>query len=110
MQKTKAEKKQPLALEALSADHRKVEALFKDYDKAKQADDDSRRDIAETICVELTMHATIEEEIFYPWLRETLDDDDMDLSKRRRSSMTAPRTSSPRSRVPPRSTTSTTPR
>ena len=79
MQKTKPDKKQPLALEALSADHRKVEALFKDYEKAKQADDDSRRDIAENICMELTVHATVEEEIFYPWLRETLDDDDMDL-------------------------------
>ena len=79
MQKTKPDRKQPLALEALSADHRKVEALFKDFEKAKQADDDSRREIAETICAELTVHATLEEEIFYPWLRETLDDDDMDL-------------------------------
>ena len=79
MQKSKPDKKQPLAIEALMADHRKVEALFKDYEKAKQADDDSRRDIAEDICMELTVHATIEEEIFYPWLRETLDDDDMDM-------------------------------
>ena len=79
MQKTKPDKKQPLALEALMADHRKVEALFKDYEKAKQADDESRRDIAENICVELTVHATVEEELFYPWLRETLDEDDMDL-------------------------------
>ena len=79
MQKSKPDKKQPLAIEALMADHRKVEALFKDYEKAKQADDDSRNDIAETICAELTVHATIEEEIFYPWLRETLDEDDMDL-------------------------------
>ena len=79
MQKSKPDKKQPLAIELLMADHRKVEALFKDYDKAKQADDDSRRDIAETICTELTVHATVEEELFYPWLRETLDEDDMDL-------------------------------
>ena len=80
MQKSKPDtKKQPLAIELLMADHRKVESLFKDYDKAKQADDDSRRDIAEDICMELTVHATVEEEIFYPWLRETLDDDDMDL-------------------------------
>jgi hemerythrin superfamily protein len=79
MQKSKPDKKQPLAIEALMADHRKVEALFDDYEKAKQADDDSRRDIAEDICMELTVHATVEEEIFYPWLRETLEDDDMDL-------------------------------
>jgi hemerythrin superfamily protein len=79
MQKSKPDRKQPLAIEALMADHRKVEALFKDYEKAKQADDDSRRDIAETICTELAVHATVEEELFYPWLRETLDEDDMDL-------------------------------
>ena len=79
MQKGKPDKKQPLAIEALMADHRKVEGLFADYEKAKQADDDSRRDIAEDICMEITVHAAIEEEIFYPWLRETLDDDDMDM-------------------------------
>jgi len=79
MPKTKSDKQHPLAIEALMADHRKVEALFKDYEKAKQADDDSRRDIAETICAELTVHAAVEEEIFYPWLRETLEEDDMDL-------------------------------
>lgn len=79
MAKTNEAKSKPLALEILMADHRKVEALFEKYEKAKGADDASRRGIAQSICGELTVHARIEEEIFYPWLRETLDDDDMEM-------------------------------
>ena len=79
MQKTKPGTQKPLAIEMLMADHRKVEALFKQYEKAKDAGDDSRRDVAETICAELTVHATVEEEILYPWLRETLEDEDLEM-------------------------------
>jgi len=79
MAKTKAGNGKPLAIETLMADHRKVEALFDKYDKAKDADDESRRDIAETICSELLVHAAVEEEIFYPWLRENLEEDDMEM-------------------------------
>lgn len=79
MPKAKSDKQQPLAIEMLMADHRKVDTLFKQYEEAKEADDDSRREIAQAICAELTVHAAVEEEIFYPWLRETLDDDDMEM-------------------------------
>ncbi len=80
MPKTKpTSKDKPLAIEVLMADHRKVEDLFVQYETAKDADDESRKDVATTICNELTVHATVEEEIFYPWLRETLDDEDMDM-------------------------------
>jgi hemerythrin superfamily protein len=71
--------KMPLALELLWADHRNVEDLFEEYEGMKEAEDDSRRDTAERICKELTVHATIEEEIFYPWLRKALDEDDLDM-------------------------------
>jgi hemerythrin-like domain-containing protein len=79
MPKSKSGSAKPLAIETLMADHRKVEALFDKYEKAKDAEDDSRRDIAQAICSELTVHAQVEEEIFYPWLRETLDQDDMEM-------------------------------
>lgn len=79
MSKTKSAGSKPLAIEVLMADHRKVEDLFVQYESAKEADDESRRDIAAAVCAELTVHATVEEEIFYPWLRETLDEDDMEL-------------------------------
>ena len=79
MAKTQSGNSKPLAIEILMADHRKVEGLFAKYEKAKEADDEDRQEIAEKICNELTVHATIEEEIFYPWLRENLDADQMEM-------------------------------
>ena len=52
------------AVALLKADHRKVEELFAQYEKA--TGDGRKQKIAEEICMELTVHATIEEEIFYP--------------------------------------------
>jgi hemerythrin superfamily protein len=69
----------PLALEMLMTDHEAVKKLFKQYDKQKDADDASRQETAERICNELTVHAEVEEELFYPWLRENLAEDDMEL-------------------------------
>ncbi|HEX4334012.1 MAG TPA: hemerythrin domain-containing protein [Usitatibacter sp.] len=70
---------QPLALELLMTDHRKVEDLFSQYEDEKEGDEDSRRQLAQKICAELKVHTQVEEELFYPFLRETLEDDDMDL-------------------------------
>jgi len=69
----------PVALELLATDHRKVEALFQRYDDEKEAGDGSRRDLARRICNELTAHTRLEEEIFYPWLRDNIGPDAMDL-------------------------------
>ena len=68
-----------LALELLEADHRKVEALFEQYEEEKESGEEAKRPIAAKICGELTVHAQVEEEIFYPWLRENLDEEDMEL-------------------------------
>jgi hypothetical protein len=67
----------PLALELLSSDHRKVEDLFAQFEEMKEQEDDSRVAIAQKICAELTIHAQVEEDLFYPWLRENLDETDM---------------------------------
>jgi hypothetical protein len=61
------------AIALLKADHRKVEKLFADYEKAKRAE--RKRALARQICAELTVHTMIEEEIFYPACRgETKND------------------------------------
>jgi hemerythrin superfamily protein len=70
---------QPLAIELLTSDHRTVEDLFDRYEDEKESDDETKRGIAQRICGELTVHAQVEEELFYPWLRENLDADDMEL-------------------------------
>ena len=55
-------KKDAIAL--LKDDHRKVEELFAQFEKA--SGDGRKEKLAKQICLELTVHATIEEEIFYP--------------------------------------------
>ena len=65
------------AIAILKADHKTVDALFKAYEKA--GDDGAKKsEIAGKICDELTVHAAIEEEIFYPEGYEASEDDEDD--------------------------------
>jgi len=66
------------AIEMLMSDHKAVKALFKQYDKLAEADGDAdeKQAIAQQICEMLTVHATVEEELFYPAAREVLGDDE----------------------------------
>jgi hypothetical protein len=66
-----AEKLDAVAL--LKADHRKVEELFEKFEKAKS--DTVKKALCEQICTELTVHATIEEEIFYPACTGEIEED-----------------------------------
>ena len=74
---TKAPAKKNDAVDLLDADHIAVKKLFTAYKKLcdHDASVDEKRDVAEQICKELTVHARIEEEIFYPELREAIDAD-----------------------------------
>jgi len=62
------------AIKLLEADHEEVEMLFEQYEAAR--DDNTKAMTAEQICKCLTVHATIEEELFYPHAREVLDQSD----------------------------------
>jgi hypothetical protein len=64
------------AIALLKADHRKVEGLFEQFEAATSAE--RKRTIAHTICVELKVHTSIEEEIFYPAFRGKIEDDTLD--------------------------------
>jgi len=66
-------KKKLDAIALLKADHRKVEDLFKKFAKAKGGQ--AKQALAKEICTELTVHATIEEEIFYPACNGEVEDD-----------------------------------
>ena len=61
------------AIALLKADHRKVEDLFEKFETAKDAD--RKKALALEICTELTVHATIEEEIFYPACKGKVEKD-----------------------------------
>ena len=63
----------------LQRDHAEVKKLFKQYEKLANADAEGaeRQTLAMQICMLLTVHATIEEEIFYPAAREADVDEDL---------------------------------
>jgi hemerythrin superfamily protein len=63
------------AIQLLRADHRKVQNLFDQFEKARG--DDRKAALAQEICTELKVHAQIEEEIFYPSAREALKEQDL---------------------------------
>jgi hemerythrin superfamily protein len=56
------------ATDLLKKQHREVKGLFKKVDKTEDAD--QRRQIMEQIGAALKLHTRIEEEIFYPAIRE----------------------------------------
>jgi hemerythrin superfamily protein len=61
-------------LAMLKADHKKVKALFDDYEDATPR---KQQDIAQTAIQELDIHAELEESLIYPAIREGIEDDDL---------------------------------
>src|SRR3979411_2620767 len=66
------------AIALLKSDHKKVKALFSEFDKLKAdgANEDKAAIVAQ-ICKELKSHTAIEEEIFYPAVRKAIEDSDL---------------------------------
>lgn len=65
------------AIQLLTSDHDAVKKLFTSYTKLAESGGsaEEKAAIAADICMELTVHAQVEEEIFYPAVREAVDDD-----------------------------------
>jgi hemerythrin superfamily protein len=63
------------AVALLKADHRQVEQWFSQFEKTKSAG--KKQQLASNICAALTVHTSIEEEIFYPAFLEETGDKDM---------------------------------
>ena len=69
-----ADSKKPKdAIQLLRQDHREVEDLFEQFEKA--SGDGRKEKLAQQICKELIIHSMIEEEIFYPACKGKIDDD-----------------------------------
>ncbi|MEC4575097.1 hemerythrin domain-containing protein [Streptomyces virginiae] len=62
------------AIVLLRDDHKTVEKLFKRFEKTEDEDLAERRSIADEVIEELTVHAWIEEKVFYPAAREAAPD------------------------------------
>jgi hemerythrin superfamily protein len=69
------------AVSLLTADHDKVQELFKQFDEIKDVTDarglQEKQRIVAAACAELTVHTRLEEEIFYPAVRGIIDDADL---------------------------------
>jgi Hemerythrin HHE cation binding domain len=63
------------AIELLIEDHRRVQKMFKDFEKLD--DEEEKTALVEEACTELKIHTMLEEEIFYPAAREALDEADL---------------------------------
>lgn len=72
---TQSASKQNNAIALLEADHKVVNALFKKYEKLTQ--NNEKKDIVTKICHELSIHAQVEEEIFYPQFKKALHDSEL---------------------------------
>lgn len=65
----------PDAVALLKADHRQVETWFKEFEGARGPE--RKRELAKKICKALEVHATVEEEIFYPAFLDATQDKDI---------------------------------
>jgi hemerythrin superfamily protein len=63
------------AVAMLKADHKKVSGLFADFEKTRSAA--RKKSLVAQICSELTVHTTLEEEIFYPAVKAALKDHEL---------------------------------
>ena len=68
----KAAAKPQDAIAMLRADHKNVSALFEQFEKSRSPA--KKKSLVQQICLELTVHAQIEEEIFYPAVQQALRD------------------------------------
>ncbi|CAN7682298.1 hemerythrin domain-containing protein [Acidovorax sp. LjRoot117] len=78
---TSNQKREKDACDLLDADHRAVKKMFKEYEDLTQSKSrtavQKRQQLAIEICKELTIHAQLEEEIFYPAVRAAIRETDL---------------------------------
>lgn len=75
---TPMKKAAPKPLEAIAllrAEHKAVDALFAEYGKARAPS--KKKQLVSKICTELSVHAQVEEEIFYPAVKKALKDKEL---------------------------------
>jgi hemerythrin superfamily protein len=61
----------------LKDDHDKVKKAFKEFEKMDREDTQACQQLVQSVCEDLKLHTTLEEEVFYPAVREAVDDHDM---------------------------------
>ena len=62
------------AITLLKQDHKTVEGLFKRFEKAGDRAFKTKREVVDKIVEELAVHASIEEQLFYPAVRKAVEE------------------------------------
>ncbi|HEX5611827.1 MAG TPA: hemerythrin domain-containing protein [Burkholderiales bacterium] len=67
------------AIRLLTEDHKMVKKLFKNFESLRDGEGaaEEKSAVVRQICNELTIHAKVEEEIFYPVVRESIGEEDL---------------------------------
>jgi hemerythrin-like domain-containing protein len=73
----KSRSKSVEAFEMLKQDHDKVQKAFKQFESVGREDMEACRELILAVCEDLKLHTTLEEEVFYPALRDALGDHDI---------------------------------
>ena len=73
----KTRSKTATAIDLLKEDHDKVKKAFKEFEKMDRSDIETCRQVVRSVCEDLRVHTALEEEIFYPAVREAIDDEDI---------------------------------
>jgi hypothetical protein len=73
----KSRSKSVEAIDMLKQDHEKVEKAFKEFESIDREDMRRCRELVMSVCEDLKLHTTLEEEIFYPAVREALEDENI---------------------------------
>jgi hemerythrin superfamily protein len=65
------------AIALLKADHKEVKQLFAKFEDLSDRSKVGKKAVADQICEALTVHTRLEEELFYPAVRQATEDDDL---------------------------------
>jgi hemerythrin superfamily protein len=67
------------AISLLKRDHREIEALFKEFERAGERDRRKKKKLVKQMIEQLSMHGRIEEQLFYPQLRDAAKEKELTL-------------------------------
>ena len=73
----KTRSKNASAIDMLKEDHAKVKKAFKEFENLDRSDTEACRQVVKSVCEDLKVHTTLEEEIFYPAVRAAIEDEDI---------------------------------
>lgn len=65
------------AIDMLKQDHGRVQKAFKEFERLAHEDAEACQELVMSVCEDLKVHATLEEDIFYPAVYDAIDDEEI---------------------------------